>query len=250
MRRLSIFLLIGILISSALLLKNRESAEAGPTSGPELCRKRMVREIVTLHDEERAHVYGSRADRKGGFTVLTGGSSDKEMSGILETKARLTSELVPPIVQSYRTLRCNLVAVCEAVSGSFRTQGGAMNIRTLGCEQVSIPRYPECFLADDEVNNTPGTGSTSDLQELSSDCATFVNQTLASERSALRLAVAYDSGYRAMLQFAGMMDWMLSDLPTSAVAPVRDMVNMLGRLHQIPCFTGQCDNPDTTNIGS
>lgn len=242
------FILIGALLLSSLLPGYRTPALADPPTDPELCRQRLVAEIVKVHDEQRAHVYGSRADRKGTFTVLTGGSYNKEVRGILETKGRLTSELVPPIVQSYRTLRCNLVAVCEALSDSLQLKGGTVTVRTLGCEPITIARYPECILATDP--NTPSTGSLSDVSDLKSECATLVTQTLASERSALRLAVAYDSGYRAMLQFAGMMEWMLHDLPMSAVAPVRDMVNMLGRLHQIPCFVGQCDNPDTSSLGS
>lgn len=247
MRRFSL-LLTAFLLSSSFAFALSRPVTAGPTSGPDLCRQRLVSEIVKVHDEARAHIYGSRADRNGTFTVLTGGSYTKEVTGILETRARLTSELVPPIVQSYRTLRCKLTAVCEALSASLQLKDGVTTVRTLGCEPIDIARYPECMLSADP--NDPGTGSLSDVTDLKSECSTLVTQTLASERSALRLAVAYDSGYRAMLQFAGMMEWMLHDLPLSAVAPVRDMVNMLGRLHQIPCFVGQCDNPDTSSLGS
>jgi hypothetical protein len=60
--------------------------------------------------------------------------------------------------------------------------------------------------------------------------------------------VAYDSGYRSLLQLSGMVDWMLEGFPTETVKAVSDMVNMLGKLHQIPCFIGQCDNPDTESL--
>lgn len=244
------FILIGVILSSGVYAFSfSPQASAGSTVPVDLCLKRVVTEIVKVHDEERAHVYGSRADRNGTFTVLTGGSYDQEVQGIFETKGRLTSELVPPLVQSYRTLRCKLVAVCEVLSSSLQAQTGTMTVHTLGCEPITLPRYPECILAVDDLS-TPVSASLSDVTTLKTECATLVTQTLASERSALRLAVAYDSGYRAMLQFAGMMEWMLHDLSTTAIAPVRDMVNMLGRLHQIPCFIGQCDNPDTSNLGS
>ena len=62
-------------------------------------------------------------------------------------------------------------------------------------------------------------------------CQDLTTQTLAGERAILRLAVAYDSGYRSLLQLAGMVDWMLQGFPTETVKAISDMVNMLGKLY-------------------
>jgi hypothetical protein len=244
--------LVATLSSLALLLivllETRPHAVAANVSGDEQCRNRVLNELTLLRDEERAVIFGSRKDADGKFKVLTGGNDTKERKGILETKERLTSELVEPIVESYKTYRCKAVAVCSVVGTSLRVKGGDADIDVLGCKPQTLPRYNECFISPDVSNPDDESGTKEDIAQMQAECDSFVEDSLAAERAVLRLAVAYDTGYRSTLQFAGMMDWMMEDLPTRAVRPLRDMVNMLGKLHEIPCFIGQCDNPDTTGL--
>ncbi len=108
-----------------------------------------------------------------------------------------------------------------------------------------MKRYNECYFA-----GTPNENAKlqSEATGVVRNCQQLADETLQAERAVLRLAVAYDSGYRALLQLAGMVDWMLQGFPTEVVKAISVMVNMLGKLHQIPCFIGQCDNPNTDDL--
>lgn len=210
-----------------------------PEPSPEECSNRMQTELTQVHDTFRSVVFGSRQNADGKFEVLTGGFTDQERKGIFETKRRLTSELVSPIIESYRVYRCRSLGVCALVTDSFLQQGGNADIHLLGCNPVTAPRFEQCYFGSDETR----AGSPAELTSLVNQCQTILEQTFQAEESVLRLAVAYDAGYRSLLQMAGMMDWMLEGFPTAALKAVSSMVNMLGKLTQIPCYIGQCDNP-------
>jgi hypothetical protein len=210
------------------------------------CFTRVTQEMTEVQDEFRAHIFGSRRDKDGGFTGLAGGRTRTAVTGILETTGRFTSELVSPLVDSYRTYRCKMIAVCATMGESFGVQGGNVDINLLGCEQERLPRYSQCFFSDADAQS--GVELQTSLVRMTQQCDDLVVQTLARERAVMRLAVGYDAGYRAMLQLTGMMDWMLQGFETTTVKAVADMVNLLGKLHQIPCFIGQCDLPKTDSL--
>ncbi len=213
------------------------------TSTKDGCRVRIVDEMSLVQNEYRAHIFGSRKDRDNKFTVLTGGETNAQYRGIFETKGRLSSELIWPLVESYRVLRCRSTAVCEAAKQSFGVTNQMLNIRPIGCARQQILSYNECSFAGSD-NGVPQ----SDVVGVQQECGVLVGESLKVERSVLKLAVSYDSGYRAALQLGGMINWMQEDFPTKVLKPVRDMINLLGKLHEIPCFIGQCDSPDTSGL--
>ncbi len=213
------------------------------------CFSRVAGEMAAVHNEYRSHLFGSRKDTDGKNIVLTGGETNAVRTGIFETKGRLTSELVEPIVDSYRVYRCRTLSVCRTLDESFGVDGGTVDLRQLGCEPTQAERYEECYLAGKGDQPEQAADLQSEGTALLGQCQALAEQTLAAERSVLKLAVAYDSGYRALLQFVGMIDWVLTDFPTQTVKAIADMVNVLGKLHQIPCFIGQCDAPDTASLG-
>lgn len=204
--------------------------------------------MVKIHDEWRSRLFGSRRDTDGTIIALTGGEVDEVRKGIFETKGRLTSEFIEPIMESYRVYRCRTLSVCEIAAKSFDIDGGNFDLKLLGCEERTVERYPECYFAGEDMavggSGRPQAAITGTLQR----CEQLATETLAGERAVLRLAVAYDAGYRSLLQLAGMVDWMLEGFPTETIKAISDMVNMLGKLHQIPCFIGQCDNPNTDDL--
>jgi|GEM_PF-1278676 len=250
MRRLFCFI-----VAAAVLLPvtpvSRGQAASVPAPSIQTCRDRLVNELSQVHDEFRSYVFGSRKDRDGKYTIFTGGYALAERKGIFETKGRLTSELVAPLVESYRVLRCRSLAVCADMAGSFGQQGGNITVRPLGCAAQDLTRYDECYLAGNSSSGpTGGAGMTADTVQLATYCNQLAEDSLTLERRVLQLAVAYDSGYRSMLQLAGMIDRLQQDLPKYVLYPLRDMIGLLGRLHQIPCFIGQCDFPDTSALES
>ena len=227
-------LLVGVFL---FLVAPVASAQVVPTV--DTCRAKIGDEFAKIRDEYRAHIFGSREGAPGGFTVVSGGYAKLAIKGIIETKGRMSSELVYPLVKSYRALSCKMLEVCKAVSGSLYTSDAMLTVDVLGCEPATVPRFSECSLvSSDSISNSYESAIT-----IQSECDVLVQDTLAAERAALKAAVAYDSGYRSLLQFSGMMDWMQDHLSEQALKPLRDMINLLGKLHQIPCFIGQCDNP-------
>lgn len=216
---------------------------------PEACYNRVVGEMVEVHDEYRARLFGSRRDSEGNFSVLTGGTTSEEHVGVFETKGRQTSELVEPALESYRVYRCRTMAVCDVLRQSLGRPEEAvseLNVHLLGCTEQTLESYDECSLAvaDDAKNDN----TQSDAVRITQECDALADATLRVERSVLRLAVAYDAGYRSLLQLAGIMDWMLEAFPSQTIRAVADMVNILGKLHQIPCFIAQCDRPPTDGL--
>ncbi len=241
--RLSIGLLASLGIVITFFTSNaRVSSQT--SASPELCRARFIEELGKVHDTYRAHVFGAREGGDDGLGVLLSGGSvsgDAIGKGIFETKGRLSSELIEPIVESYRVLRCRSIAICNAMKASNKQDGETpLTIDTLGCAAETIDRYAECRKTKEDL--------TMDIPHLVLECGRTVARSLAAERATLRLALSYDSGYRASLQLGGMIDWMQEDAPTAVLAPLQSMVNMLGKLHEIPCFIGQCDDPRPSTI--
>ncbi|HRH92901.1 MAG TPA: hypothetical protein PKV72_00025 [Candidatus Peribacteria bacterium] len=217
------------------------SAYAADTKPIEECRDRVTQELSSAHDIYRSVLFGSRRDNDGKFIANTGGEVDKERKGIFETRYRDTQELIWPIIESYRVLNCRNTEICETLDQSFGTDtDDSFEVHPLGCTAVTVVPYEECQFKDANLLG--------DVSTLTNDCVRLAKQTLAMEQGILRLAVAYDSGYRGALQFVGMTDWMMKDFPKRAFIPLRGMVNMLGKLYEIPCFMGQCDMPDNSDV--
>ena len=246
---------LAILLISATLVTVASAAET-PTAA-DLCLRQMTDRLLRVRNEYRAHLFGARENDTGGISILTAGRMTTaftlKITGIFETRGRLTSELVDPLVESYRVFHCRSLEVCELVKQSIQNKGGDASIHIIGCAPHTFPRINECFLPEDtgstaSSSSSANPGTIADVQALAELCGTITEATMAEERAALQLAVGYDSGYRSLLQIAGMMDWMLEGFSTEATRAVRDMVNMLGKLYQIPCFIGQCDSPKTPTI--
>lgn len=240
------FFLIGFtmvaLVSVVFFAMRPSEVRSADDASPEGCRKFIIDQMSVIHDEFRAHIFGARENNNGDIEGLTGGFASKSRTGILETKQRLTSELVAPAVESYRVLRCRTNAVCLAMKQSFDVDGGTdITVKQLGCADEPLVSAPVCSFTTTVMLPT-------DRLNLESECAGMTETSLSAERAVLKLAFSYDSGYRSMVQMAGMIDWFQGDFPDLVLGPIRDMVGMLGKLHQIPCFIGQCDRPDTSTL--
>ncbi len=237
-RILPSLILLPITIFSVITLLPSEDV---PAASETLCREQLFIALQDEFDGYRRVVFGSTGaalTNSGGTVLKTGGTMFKgDLAGIFETKNRLTSELIEPLTESYRTLRCRSLSVCETLERSIGAGGSANNVtvQTLGCEPIERPLFSECGLADGSPQ--------ANIAELVSFCRTAVTEGLEYERTALKTAVAYDSSYRSLLQFTGMFDAFLKEAPVSTFTALRQMAGLLGKLHQIPCFSGHCDLP-------
>lgn len=246
-----------LLLPSALLLTciagltaTRVFVGAADVIPEDMCRNRVHHELERVLDQYRAHLFGSKKATEGSsYIPRTGGTVDEEFQGIFETRGRLTSELVDPLVESYRVLRCQAHAVCDTMQLSFLRSPtnplANLTIEQLGCEDIPTTSYSECIFGGENIEESQPQPTVTGLLR---ECDALVQETLVMEQAALRLAVGYDSGYRSMLQFAGMTDQLLQNLPDKALPTMTQTVNLLGKLHQIPCFIGQCDAPNTSAL--
>ncbi len=236
--------MIATIFFGVALLSHADSVRGAPPATTSACYGQIVEAMGAVHDEFRAIVFGSREDNDGNFTVLTGGFSEEEHTGILEMKERLSSELVEPVVESYRVLQCRMSAVCEAMKRSYNVNGGTtLTVKQLGCRDQTGQSFDQCSFIESGMTEQ-------DVTNLVTECRGLVIRSMEAERSVLQLAFSYDSGYRALLQLSGMVDWFQGDFPDEVLKPIRDMVNLLGKMHEIPCFIGQCDRPDTSVLSS
>ncbi|OGJ55587.1 hypothetical protein A3D88_00640 [Candidatus Peribacteria bacterium RIFCSPHIGHO2_02_FULL_52_16] len=164
--------------------------------------------------------------------------------GIFETKKALTSELIPPLLQSFRAFRCRVEAVCKAVSLSIpqsgSTEGKILKVETPGCMDFAMSPVEACMLGAEK--DADGTFAHKGDEAVARTYCTHVGQQLLERESdVLKLAVSYDAAYRSLLQFAGHFDLFLEEFRTSISTPIRQAVSLLGQLQQIPCFISQCD---------
>lgn len=233
-RRLYTFALVLTLLIPAVPAHAVDPSEA-------TCKVRITAELTQVNDDYRSRLFGSVANGAGWFTVKTGGYTDAQRVGIFEHRGRLTSEFVNPLVESYRAYRCRSLLVCQNLRLSLHATSNAPETVFLpGCADALMSPYQECSAERNSLQEVRG---------LLTYCSDTVHASLLFERNVLKLAAAYDAGYRAdVLQFPGMVDWMMKDMATRNFLPLRAMVNLLGKLHQIPCFTGQCDMPNNDDL--
>jgi hypothetical protein len=231
-----------LLLGSTLLLGSIgwNVVTAGPTASKNACEQKVIRSLIDERDRYRMVVFGSRKDGTENVSLL-GGPAPEEQRGIFETPKRLTSELVHPLTESYRSLRCQFESVCSFALASFDANDPSVTVSLLGCTPVTQPRYEECSLSN-------GQDKASDIDqaaiiEIQSECQRLIADALSAEKAILKTAVSYDSGYRSMLQSSGMLDDAIMEAETKNLRPLQKLINSLGRLHQIPCFISQCDHP-------
>ncbi len=230
-----------LLLALILLMTWVTPTYAQPT--PDTCKTQIADRMQLLQYEYRRVVFGSTGSslfdgkaavlKTGG--VFSGGTvyDYRDIPGIFGTKHRMTSELIDPATESYRVFRCKLLNMCDAVTQNIHGQPG--QVHHLGCPIESVEYFDQCDFSDENTQV--------DAQDVIEFCATAVADTLQAEKQALKLAVAYDSGYRSLVQVAGMFDFFLKEFAKSAFLPMQQMVALLGKLHQIPCFLPHCDLP-------
>lgn len=150
--------------------------------------------------------------------------------GILETRKALTSELIEPITQSLRALRCRLLVSCYAAQNSDRGDGGIITVRAPGCLPVDIAPIDSCVIPNEAV-----------IQETVRLCYNDAESLIAREAAVVEAVIAYDAAYRALAQFAGVFDGLFTDLRNPLLVPMQTAIRVLSKLQTIPCFLSQCN---------
>jgi hypothetical protein len=159
--------------------------------------------------------------------------------GILETKKALTSELIPPILQTMRAMQCRLRYVCEAALRSRASEiPQSFQLEADGCIKMTVQRFNSCR-TDESLEATSIDISTMNVQVGVCDAA--AQEMMKREMSMLTLVMAYDGSYRSFLQFAGITQSFGSALRQPVLDVLSKTVMTLQNLGSGPGFTAQCD---------
>lgn len=150
--------------------------------------------------------------------------------GLFEVRKTPSSDLLPHLTQAMRALQCRMQSVCERAGGSvMRKEGGSFTVQPEGCISFTVTTIPGCI------------GQPSLAQSYVGTCDSAVITTLEREAKLLQLAVAYDSAYRTLLQFAGTFEGFMNDFRFPLLQPLWQTARMLGTFDHLPCFSAQCD---------
>jgi hypothetical protein len=181
--------------------------------------------------------------------LLTASSSSSPFQkGIFEMKGVLTSELIPPITQSYRAFQCRTQALCESVIRSVQKSGGDLTtplvITVPGCMEMKLPVLRSCVTPSvSDAGADPSVLPYADAQALTSIrtyCEPVAEAMLTREADLLKLSVSYDASYRSLLQFAGNFDDFLQLFQVDLMTPLEQATPLLKQLSRIPCFLSEC----------
>ena len=154
--------------------------------------------------------------------------------GYVEMRKALTSELIPPLLQNLRALRCRIRAVCELMEASqAENASDPITVHVDGCLDTTFPRIQSCGFGGQSLRFD---------QELVKDaCPNTIDALFQRETTMLRTLVAYDASYRTLLQLSGIMEKFIYDFQFSLISPLWDTTRVLLELDRIPCFISQCD---------
>lgn len=177
-------------------------------------------------------------------TTLTDGQIDaasevdrltgvRSRRGLFEIRHASTSELIPALTQSIRALQCRLSAICLSVDKSRETSDLTVTVDAPGCVSMSFPRFAGCAFTEKANPALP--------PDITARCLDSADALLNREISLLNMLVAYDAGYRSLLQFAGAFENFANTLRFPLVRPLWDAASILGQIDRIPCFISQCD---------
>lgn len=152
--------------------------------------------------------------------------------GIFQVRKATTSELIPPILQSFRALQCRLKISCRLVQESLRRGLPAtIRIEADGCTPMDLAPIASCSLTDD----------TSYAVVQIDACERRAAAILDHEQNVVQLAVAYDAAYRSLAQFAGTFEGFLTDFRFPLIEPLWQAVRAVSNIQGLPCFLAQCD---------
>lgn len=161
--------------------------------------------------------------------------------GIIEKKQLLTSEIIPELIQSIRAFQCRLRAQCEVarLSQSKKVEA-TVRVQPDGCLEFEYPTFIGCKFEPD-IKNLAAGGAAFDAALIGRQCLKASTDLLAREMDLFKLVVAYDAGYRSLLQFAGVFEHFLVELRFPLLNPLWEASKMIGQFNRIPCFLAQCN---------
>lgn len=149
--------------------------------------------------------------------------------GLLAVRTADTSELLPPLIQSARALRCRLYSVCATARASTDATEPVVSVAVDGCREMEMPVLEACAEASPRVL-TAVRG-----------CDAIAEDTFSRNEALLELAVTYDAAYRSLAQFEGIFEGFLTDVRFPLLQPLWQTVRTLGAIDNLPCFLAQCD---------
>ncbi|MDD4319596.1 MAG: hypothetical protein PHW10_04720 [Candidatus Peribacteraceae bacterium] len=168
----------------------------------------------------------------------TGIDPSEGRTGILQTQRALTSDIIPPLLQSFRAFQCRALTVCEAAdkaTGSPKKDGDSASqssLQAIGCRPMDPAPLPLC-------RPTP-VWTFVDTVAMRSYCAPVAEELIRYEESLLGYLAHEDAAHRSLRQFGGNFEPILRMLDFSFLTPLDQASQFLGRFSRLPCFLPYC----------
>lgn len=156
--------------------------------------------------------------------------------GIFQTRATLTSDLLPSVVQSLRAFQCRLAAVCKAAEDSLEADDpdAVLTIQTDGCIEQEVPVLDACRAPDGDST------SLSQIEVGIGSCAAAASALFDWEATVLEGLVTYDSSYRSLAQVSGMFQGTPLSFSNILFSSLQGTLSVLKEVEAQPCFLASC----------
>jgi len=194
---------------------------------------------------QKDQIDDSEMDERTAADPLSPAADDSETPGVhpgvLETQQATTSDLLPPILQSFRAFQCRIAAVCKAASQAFVAEGtDPITVSVPGCIDQEIPSLTSC--------RPSPTTTFMDTIMLHANAITFcqpIGEAMVSYQQAqLPFITHLDGAHRTLRQFAGYVEPLMSAASFPFLTPIQEAANFLKQWTRVPCFLPLCVNDE------
>ncbi len=220
--------------------------KVGPNKWEYVGNEQMDTDIISDENMEYSMEIDSLYTAGNGGLIFAPDPDDEDAPlrrGIFHTKRTVTSDILPNLMQAFRTYACRLDMVCDlavqsmSVSETGPISGEFKTINVPGCIETELKSYPACHF-------TGSKGSNVQAADVLSYCTDVKTTILNREVEIMKMLVEYDAAYRSLLQFAGIFDKFMIEFKDTISGNIRDAAYVIGWMHKIPCYVSSCDaNP-------
>ena len=167
--------------------------------------------------------------------------------GIMETQKANTSDLLPPLLQSFRAFQCRIESICGLVEQSIskkKSQTDPVKVHLPGCKEITFEPLLSCQLAaEDAPGKTAAYPTISDEAFIRSYCSPVAQKMIDYHESQLSYLAHYDAAHRSIRQLAGYLDPLIDALSFPLLTPLRQIATFFSNWSRVPCFLSYCANP-------
>jgi hypothetical protein len=158
--------------------------------------------------------------------------------GLLEAQQAVTSDLIPPLLQSFRAFQCRIAAECagadEALRRASGDSGGPFTAEAPGCVTLPVTLPQDC-IASPLFSLNAFTDPA-----LRNYCGSTGDRLVRYQEQQLLMLAHYDGTHRSLRQFVGYIEPLLDVVSFPFLPPLQEAAQFLEEWNRVPCFQPFC----------